>query len=46
VLGQPVGCISAALQVAHHSGYEPGDVDRADMARLAERFGLTLPHPY
>ena len=38
-----VPCISPALQLRHHSGYEPTDRDRIDMQRLASRFGLELP---
>jgi lincosamide nucleotidyltransferase A/C/D/E len=38
-----VPCISPALQLRHHSGYEPTDRDRIDMHRLASRFGLELP---
>lgn len=46
ILNRVVPCISAELQVEHHRGYEPRDRDRADMANLAERFGLTLPDRY
>jgi lincosamide nucleotidyltransferase A/C/D/E len=38
-----VPCISAALQLRHHSSYEPTGRDRIDMRRLASRFGLELP---
>jgi lincosamide nucleotidyltransferase A/C/D/E len=38
-----VPCLSAELQLEHHSGYTPRDRDRRDMARLASRFGLDLP---
>ena len=38
-----VPCLSAELQLEHHSGYTPRDRDRADMARLASRFSLQLP---
>jgi len=41
-----VGCLAADVQLAHHTGYPPRPHDRADMARLAERFGLELPPPY
>jgi lincosamide nucleotidyltransferase A/C/D/E len=41
--GREVPCISPTLQLRHHSGYEPTDRDRRDMARLASRFGLELP---
>lgn len=38
-----VPCISAALQLRHHSSYDPTERDRIDMHRLASRFGLELP---
>jgi hypothetical protein len=38
-----VGCLSAALQVAHHTGYPPDEKDRHDVRLLHERFGLDLP---
>ena len=38
-----VPCISPALQLRHHLGYEPTDRDRRDMRLLANRFGLRLP---
>jgi lincosamide nucleotidyltransferase A/C/D/E len=38
-----VPCISPALQLRHHSSYEPTSRDRIDMHRLASRFGLELP---
>ena len=41
-----VPCLTPDLQVQHHRGYAPRDRDRADMARLAARFDLTLPAPY
>ena len=44
--GQPVTCISAAVQVLCHDGYEPDDTDRHDMQLLADRFGVILPGPY
>lgn len=42
----PVLCCSPQCQLAAHIGYAPDEHDRADMARLAERFGLDLPDPY
>jgi lincosamide nucleotidyltransferase A/C/D/E len=42
IAGRPVRCISAELQLCHHHGYEWTENDRADMTRLAERFGLDL----
>jgi hypothetical protein len=41
-----VPCISAELQVEHHGGYPPRDRDRADMANLAQQFGVTLAGRY
>ena len=32
--GRPVRCLSAALQVAAHDGYDPRDADRQDLHRL------------
>ena len=40
--GRRVRCISPELQLRHHRGYDWTPNDRADMARLAERFDLTL----
>jgi lincosamide nucleotidyltransferase A/C/D/E len=37
---QLVNCLSAEQQVHFHQGYEPTDRDRADMARLRDRFGI------
>jgi lincosamide nucleotidyltransferase A/C/D/E len=41
--GRHVRCGSPTLQIAFHRGYPPRDHDRADMALLAEAFGLALP---
>lgn len=46
ILGEAVPCLSAELQLEHHSGYEPRDRDRKDMASLADRFGLELPSSF
>ena len=46
ILGTLVPCLSAELQLEHHSGYTPRDRDRRDMARLASRFGLDLSSSY
>lgn len=43
IMDVAVPCLSAELQLEHHSGYTPRDRDREDMARLAVRFGLELP---
>ncbi len=45
IAGRTVACISPALQLRHHTGYEPNERDRVDIARLAARFGLDLPEP-
>jgi lincosamide nucleotidyltransferase A/C/D/E len=37
--GQPVRCLSAPVQLALHEGYEPTDVDRADIDTLRRRAG-------
>ena len=44
--GRTLPCISPALQLRHHSGYEPTERDRIDMRRLAPRFGLDLPDSF
>lgn len=41
--GRSVPCISAALQVRHHLGYDWDERDRRDMELLAAEFGLSLP---
>lgn len=46
ILETIVPCLSAELQLEHHSGYLPRDRDRSDMIRLAGRFGLDLPSWY
>ena len=43
VAERTVPCISADLQLRHHLGYALRDVDRHDLALLAERFGVPLP---
>jgi lincosamide nucleotidyltransferase A/C/D/E len=44
--GREVRCLSPELLVTFHLGYEPRDIDRNDMAALADAFGLQLPDPY
>ena len=46
VSGQPTPCLTAAVQIECHLGYEPTDKDRRDVALLAECFGLKLPRVY
>jgi lincosamide nucleotidyltransferase A/C/D/E len=41
-----VRCLTPELLVSFHTGYEPRDIDRADMTALAERFRIQLPDPY
>jgi len=44
--GRRVACLTAEVQIHCHTGYDPDDGDRRDVALLAERFGLVLPVPY
>ena len=46
IAGQTVRCGTPSLQLAFHEHYLPRDHDRADMAALAEEFGLPLPPAY
>lgn len=46
VADRPVRCLTAAVQVLCHLGYEPDDADRRDMAILRDRCGVVLPLPY
>jgi lincosamide nucleotidyltransferase A/C/D/E len=46
IAGQTVRCGTPSLQLAFHEHYVPRDHDRADMAALAELFGLSLPPAY
>ena len=46
VEGRPVPCISPSLQLDHHTGYEPTDRDRSDVAALCAAFDLTPPPGY
>jgi lincosamide nucleotidyltransferase A/C/D/E len=41
--GQPVRCLSAAVQVSVHDGYDLGEKDYAELRLLHERFGVPLP---
>jgi lincosamide nucleotidyltransferase A/C/D/E len=41
-----VRCLTPELLVTLHAGYEPRDIDRADMAALADRYGLDLLAAY
>jgi lincosamide nucleotidyltransferase A/C/D/E len=44
--GREVRCLTPELLVTFHLWYEPRDIDRRDMAALAERFRIQLPDPY
>ncbi|CAN5406748.1 N/A [soil metagenome] len=44
--GQPVRCIGATLQAAHHGGYEPRPRDRKDLDLLQRQFGVSPPPGY
>jgi lincosamide nucleotidyltransferase A/C/D/E len=44
--GTSVPCISAAVQVRCHLGYEPTRKDADDVLRLCAAFGLEVPAPY
>lgn len=46
VAGVLLPCMTAAVQIECHLGYEPTDTDCRDVTLLAERFGLPLPKPY
>ena len=43
IAGVAVGCVSAEMQVLCHTGYELPQVQRCDLDRLRERFGVELP---
>jgi lincosamide nucleotidyltransferase A/C/D/E len=40
---RPVRCLSAAVQVLVHNGYELTDKDYRELRQLHERFGVALP---
>ncbi|MCW3842968.1 GNAT family N-acetyltransferase [Micromonospora yasonensis] len=42
IAGRPVDCISVTQQLLFHGGYEPRDVDRADLA-LLHRLAAAVP---
>jgi lincosamide nucleotidyltransferase A/C/D/E len=46
ILDRVVPCLSAEVQLQHHSGYTPRDRDIRDMSLLASRFGLDMPSSY
>ena len=43
IAGLPVRCLSAAMHMRTHTGYELQDKDRQDLGRLQERFGVDYP---
>ena len=44
--GVEVACLTAAVQVLHHVGYDPDEKDHHDMRLLADRYGIEPPFPY
>lgn len=46
VRGESVPCVSAAVQVLCHLGYEPTPKDAHDVLRLCHTFGLPVPQAY
>lgn len=44
--GVQLHCLTAEVQMLCHCGYAPDDIDRHDVQRLHERFGLPLPPGY
>lgn len=44
--GRSVTCVSVSQQVTNHTGYEPTEKDRADMAVLAKAFSIRVPSGY
>ncbi len=42
----PVRCLTAAVQLLHHLGYEPDEKDHDDIRLLCAHFGITAPPPY
>jgi lincosamide nucleotidyltransferase A/C/D/E len=44
--GRALPCLSAAVQIECHLGYEPTLKDRKDMRLLSDRFNLRLPKAY
>lgn len=43
IAGMRVPCIGPQVQMDHHLGYTPEDVDRIDMDHLRERFDVVVP---
>jgi len=46
ILGRRIRCLSAGMQVVTHSGYEPDELDIADLTLLSAATGESLPPPY
>jgi lincosamide nucleotidyltransferase A/C/D/E len=46
IAGTPVRCDHPTWSVQWHGGYPLRAVDRHDVPRLCERFGIELPEPY
>ncbi|GLY25409.1 hypothetical protein [Micromonospora sp. NBRC 101691] len=45
IAGRAVGCLSVEQQLSLHSGYEPRDVDRADLALLRQLASASTGQP-
>jgi hypothetical protein len=43
IAGVPVRCLSAAMHMRTHSGYQLQEKDIQDLRRLHERFGIEYP---
>jgi lincosamide nucleotidyltransferase A/C/D/E len=46
IAGEVLRCLTPEVQLECHTGYEPTETDRRDVARLVERFGLNRPRAY
>jgi len=46
IAGRSVACISAAVQLRCHQGYQPSEKDARDMLALCERFAFRVPRGY
>lgn len=46
ILGRPVPCLTAEVQMLCHTGYDPDETDRHDVKLLHDHFGLSVPTEY
>ena len=46
IAGEVLPCLTPEVQLECHTGYEPTETDRSDVARLVERFELDRPKAY